>query len=250
MASSLSPQPSPLGQFLSQTILFQDLSLEQLNTLEPVAIAQYYDKGEILFHQGDEGTGFFIIKSGRIKVFKLSPEGKEQILHVFRAGDHFAEVPTLDGQCFPASAAALETAEVLFFPRQPFLTLLEQHPTLTINLLKSLARHLRRFSQLVDNLALREIPARLATYLLNLKQEQGELDNPHVAMDIVTLDLPKGQLAAQLGTIPETLSRTLAKLSRDGLIAIEGKQIHLLDGQRLQQLASGRRSQDSNLHHP
>lgn len=213
-------------------MVFQGLPSEHLAELAKLAIAQPYDKGDILFHQGNEGIGFFVVQSGRVKVYKLSADGKEQILHIFSARDHFAEVPALDGECFPASASAIEKSVVLFFPRQAFLQLLEQRPTLAINLLKSFARHLRHFSHLVDNLALREVPARLAHYLLSLSEQSGHAET-------VELDLPKGQLAARLGTIPETLSRVFAKLGRDGLIEIEGSQVTLLDPDRLNQLAVG-----------
>jgi CRP/FNR family transcriptional regulator len=222
-------------EFLSQTMLFQGLPIEQLAELANVAIVQSYAKGESIFHQGDAGIGFFVVRSGRVKVFKLSADGKEQILHIFGEGEHFAEVPALDGECFPANAAALEKSDILFFSRQSFLQLLEQRPTLAINLLKSFARHLRHFSYLVDNLALREVPARLASYLLSLSEQLGNAE-------IVELDLPKGQLAARLGTIPETLSRVFAKLSREGLIEMEGCQVKLLDLQRLHQLVIGRMS--------
>jgi CRP/FNR family transcriptional regulator len=232
MNSYRSPASSLL-EFLGQTMLFQDLPVEQLAELAELAIAQSYDKGQILFHQGDRGIGFFIVRSGRVKVFKLSADGKEQILHIFNQKEHFAEVPALDGECFPASASALEKSEVLFFPRQAFLHLLEQRPQLAINLLKSFARHLRLFSHLVDRLAFQEVPARLAEYLLNLRKQMDEAE-------IVELDLPKGQLAARLGTIPETLSRVFAKLSREGLIELEGGRVKLLDFQRLQQLAVGK----------
>jgi len=171
-----------------------------------------------------------VVQSGRVKVFQLSATGREQILHVFETGDNFAEVPVLDGQCFPASAAALEPTEVLFFPRQFFLRLLEQHPTLAINMLKSFARHLRRFSHLVDNLSLREVPGRLAAYLLQLSEQANDADQ-------VDLDLTKRQLAARLGTIPETLSRVFYRLSREGVIAVEGTQITLHDRDRLRAMS-------------
>jgi CRP/FNR family transcriptional regulator len=203
-----------------------------LTEIANLAIARSYSKGDVIFHQGDPGIGFFVVKSGRIKVFKVSSHGKEQILHIFGDGDHFAEVPALDGECFPASAMAIEKAEILFFSRQSFLQLLEQQPTLAINMLKSFARHLRHFSHLVDNLALREVPARLATYLLELSQQTSNAE-------IVQLDLPKGQLAARLGTISETLSRVFYKLSREGLIEIDGSTVKLLDQKRLHQLSTG-----------
>ena len=232
MTLSHPPTPSPLLAFLDQTTIFQGLPVDQLAEIANLAIVQSYRKGNILFHQGDEGIGFFVVKSGRIKVFKLSKDGKEQILHIFGERAHFAEVPALDGKCFPASASAIERSEVLFFPRERFLTLLEQQPVLAINMLKSFARHLRRFSQLIDTLVLREVPARLATYLLGLS-EQSDGD------ETVELDLPKGQLAARLGTIPETLSRVFSKLSGEDLIEIEGSKIELLDLKRLKQLAVG-----------
>jgi CRP/FNR family transcriptional regulator len=233
MNLSLSSQPSELTSFLSQTMMFQDLSGEQLTEIARIAIAQSYGKGDVIFHQGDEGIGFFVVKSGRVKVFKVSGDGKEQILHIFSRGDHFAEVPALDGGCFPASAAAIEKSEVLFFPRKSFLQLLEKQPTLAINMLKSFARHLRQFSHLVDNLVLREVPARLATYLLSLSEQ---LDNA----ETVELDLSKGQLAARLGTIPETLSRVFSKLSREGSIEVDGSKIKLLDRKRLNDLATSK----------
>ena len=216
--------------FLGENPIFQGLSREHLTELARLARPQSYKKGEIIFHQGEEGRGFFIVRSGRVKVYQLSASGREQILHIFGVGDRFAEVPALDGKCFPASAAALRSAEVLFFSRPSFLKLLEQNPTLAMNMLASLARHLRRFARLVDNLSLHEVPGRLADYLLALSDRA---DNACQ----VELDVSKGQLAAALGTIPETLSRVFHKLSQDGVIAIEGSKITLLDRNSLQQLA-------------
>jgi CRP/FNR family transcriptional regulator len=169
----------------------------------------------VIFEEGDEGRGFFVVKFGRVKVFKLSTDGKEQILHFFGDGEHFAEVPAFDGQCFPASAAAIEKSELLFFPRTAFLALLEQHPTLAIAMLAVSARHLRRMAQIIENLSFKEVPGRLAVCLLYLSDRNGKGDE-------VELDMTKTQLAAFLGTIPETLSRVFAKMSQDGLIAIDG----------------------------
>ena len=230
MTNTWQNTPSELSAFLKQTILFDGLSDSQLLELAAITIPQSYTKDESLFQQGELGYGFFIVQSGRIKVFKLSKDGREQILHVFEEFDHFAEVPALDGKPYPASAEAIEAARVLFFPRQPFLKLIEQQPDLAINLLKSFARHLRRFSNLVDTLTLHEVPARLASYLLHLSQQAN-------SAEVITLDLSKGQLAARLGTIPETLSRVFAKLKRQGLLNVQGMQIQLLDLERLRELA-------------
>ena len=210
--------------------MFQGLPHDQLAAIAQLARRQSYSKGEMIFHQGEESGGFFVVQSGRIKVFQLSANGREQILHIFGPGDHFAEVPAFDGKCFPASAAALTGTNVLFFPRQFFLDLLEHNPTLAVNMLKSFARHLRRFSSLVDTLSLREVPGRLAAYLLKLSDQT---DHPNQ----VELDLNKGQLAAMLGTVPETLSRVFHKLSQDGMIKMEGSIITLLNPNGLRHIA-------------
>ena len=210
--------------------MFQGLPQEQLAAIVQLARLQRYDTGDNIFQQGDEGRGFFVVRSGRAKVFQVGVNGREQILHIFAAGAHFAEVPAFDGKCFPASAAALEKTELLFFPRQFFLELLQQNPDLAVNLLKSFARHLRRFSNLVDNLSLKGVPERLAVYLLNLS------DRNDSALQ-VELDLSKGQLAAMLGTVPETLSRALLKLGKEGVILVEGSKVTLRNLDALRQLA-------------
>ncbi|HBE19176.1 MAG TPA: Crp/Fnr family transcriptional regulator [Cyanobacteria bacterium UBA11149] len=225
---------SEITEFIAKIQLWRGLPEDQLDAIAQIAIAKTYPKGEIIFNEGDEGIGFFAVKSGRVKVFKLSTDGKEQILHFFTAGDHFAEVPAFDGQCFPASAAALEKTELLFFPRTSFLVLLQQHPNLSINIIAIFARHLRRFAQIIEDLSFKEVPGRLAAYLLYLSERNGTLEE-------VELDMAKSQLAAFLATIPETLSRVFAKLSQEGLIAIDGAKIEILDRQRLTELAAGKK---------
>ena len=225
-------QDSKLREFLSNIKLWRGLPEDQVEQLARIAIAQTYSKGEIIFQAGDEGSGFFIVVSGRIKVYKTSVEGKEQILHLFGASDHFAEVPAFDGQNFPASAMALETSELLFFPRTSFLNLLQEQPSLAIKILGVFARHLRIMAQLVEDLSLKEVPGRLATYLLYLSDRNN-------SSDTVELDMTKSQLAALLGTIPETLSRVFGKLSAEDIINTNGSKIELLDRQRLMGLAGG-----------
>lgn len=213
-------QPSKLRDFLANTQLWRGLPDDQLDAIATIAIAKSYHKGEVIFVEGEEGIGFFIVQSGRIKVFKLSAEGKEQILKFFGVGEHFAEVPAFDGECFPASATALEKTELLFFERTAFLALLDQHPKIAVNMLSIFARHLRQFAQLIEDLSLKEVPGRLAAYLLYLREKSE-------SKDYIELDITKTQLASLLGTIPETLSRVFAKLSHEELISIQGSKISL-----------------------
>ena len=227
--------PAEIREFLERVQLWRGLPSEQLDALAAIASLKNYRKGETIFWEGDEGTGFFIVFSGRVKVFKVSAEGKEHILELFGAGEHFAEVPAFDGQCFPASAAALEPTELLFFPRISFLQLLERHPTLAINMLAIFARHLRRFARIIEDLSLKEVPGRLAAYIIYASDRANRAEE-------IELDMTKSQLAALLGTIPETLSRVFAKLSHKGAIAIDGSKIKILDRKRLTVLAGDRES--------
>jgi CRP/FNR family transcriptional regulator len=211
--------------------LFGGLSPAQLAQFAGIAVERAFGKNEWVFSEGDEGDGFYVVLSGTIKVFKLSADGKEHILHIFSAGQVFGEVPVFAGENFPANAQAIVPTRALFFPRIAFVGLLQKHPTLALKLLADLSFKLRQFAVQIESLSLKEIPARLATYLLYLAEEQGRRDQ-------VTLAIPKGQLASLLGTIPETLSRIFAKLSGQGLIAVEGRTIRLLDRPALEGLAA------------
>ncbi|BBC24109.1 cyclic nucleotide-binding domain [Pseudanabaena sp. ABRG5-3] len=218
---------SEFSNWLQTTLIFQGLSLEQLEPLVQISQLQKFQKGEMIFIQDSEATGFFVVQEGRVKVFKMASNGKEQIMHLLGVRDYFAEVPALDGKCFPASAIALEYTELIFFPRLAFLELLHQYPAIAINMLMSLATHSRKLAHMVEELSCKDVPQRLASYLLDLS------DRSHQA-HIINLDVTKTQLAATLGTIPATLSRALYRLSSEGLIAINGSQIELLDRDRLQ----------------
>jgi CRP/FNR family transcriptional regulator len=215
--------------------LFSGLNRGQLAQFLDIALEKSFGRGELIFSEGDEGSGFYIILAGTVKIFKVSPDGKEHILHIFPSGQTFGEVAVFAGEHFPANAEALQETRTLFFPRSAFVALLEKNPALSLKLLADLSLKLRQFTVQIENLSLKEIPARLATYLLYLSEEQGGSDR-------VMLKISKGQLASLLGTIPETLSRIFAKLSVQRLIQVDGRKIALLDPEGLKELAeSGRR---------
>ncbi|PZO36402.1 MAG: transcriptional regulator [Pseudanabaena frigida] len=226
------------NDWLQQTCIFRGLSPDKLKSVTQIAQWQRFPKGEMIFQQGDEATGFYVIKTGRVKVFKLSVNGKEQILNIFGSGDEFAEVPALDGKCFPASAATLETSELLFFPRIAFIHLLYQSPDIAINMLISFSQHLRHFAGLIEDLSFKDVHQRLAAYILNLTQSHSHSNHAFDHSNkIVILDLTKSQLASSLGTIPATLSRAFYRLSSEGMIAMNDAQIEILDCDRLQKLS-------------
>ena len=219
-----------IDHIISDIPLFNGLPEDQLQAIKQIAVEKKVNKGEAIFSEGDKGKGFYVVLEGRVKIYKVSAEGKEQILHIFGQGQPFGEVPVFAGQKFPANAQAISKGRVLFFPRTAFVTLITENPSLSLNMLAVMASKLREFSVQIENLSLKEIPARLASYLIYLAEEQQ-------SGEAVTLVISKGQLASMLGTIPETLSRIFAKLSGQGLINVQGPKIALLDREGLEDLA-------------
>ena len=223
-----------ISAILSRTPLFGGLTDEQLNPIKAIANEKRYGKGESIFLEGDNGNGFYIILDGMVKVFKVSADGKEQILHIYGPGNPIGEVPVFAGRHFPANAQAVRKSRLLFFPRQAFIDLITGQPSLALNMLALLSMRLRQFTIQIENLSLKEVPGRLASYLIYLSQEQKNRDS---------LDLPisKGQLASLLGTIPETLSRIFNKMTAEEIIAVQGASISIRDMEALETLAqSGR----------
>ena len=208
-------------EIIASSLLFQGLAGSQLERVEEIAREKKFKRGEPIFFEGDKATGFYMVGQGKVKIFKMSMDGREQILHIFGRGEPFGEVPVFHGQPFPANAVCLSQATLLFFPRQEFIDLVTENPSLALSMLAMLSLRLRRFASQVESLSLKEVPGRLAAHLIYLAEEQG-------ATDQVVLDIPKGQLASLLGTSPETLSRIFAKMSEEGLIRVEGKKIELL----------------------
>jgi CRP/FNR family transcriptional regulator, dissimilatory nitrate respiration regulator len=220
---------------ISAIPLFQGLAAEHYKQLASIVVEKLCHRGQVIFSEGDDGDGFFVVAAGRVKVFKLSHEGKEQILHILGAGEPFGEVPVFAGEHFPAHAEAMEETRLFFFPRAAFVELIKKNPSLALNMLAMLSRRLRRFSALVEDLSLKEVPGRLAAYLLYLSEKNN-------LASTLTLDISKAQLASLLGTIPETLSRILARMSSEGLIQPDGQRsINIVDREGLEALASGER---------
>ncbi|MEE8400208.1 MAG: Crp/Fnr family transcriptional regulator [Desulfobacterales bacterium] len=201
-----------------------------MQDIRKIGVERKVNKGETIFFEGDDCNGFYVVVSGTIKISKLSLEGKEQILHFFGPGEPIGEVPVFSGQPFPANAEAVAKSHLMFFPRQAFVDLITDNPSLSLNMLAILSKRLRQFTVQIENLSLKEVPARLASYLTYLAEEQEKAD-------AVTLTISKGQLASLLGTIPETLSRIFAKMTDQNLIKVNGKTITLTDPMGLEELS-------------
>jgi CRP/FNR family transcriptional regulator len=213
---------------LAESVLFKGLSGTLLRQLAELAQERHFRRGEMIFLEGTASSGFYMVAEGLVKLFKMSCDGREQILYVLEPGEPFGIVPVFHGQNFPANAVSLTAAAAFFFPKKEFVALIAAHPELALSIMAALARRLRRFSAKIESLSLKEVPARLAAHLLYLTETQGRTDQ-------VGLDIPKKQLANLLGTSPETLSRIFAEMSAEEMIRVEGKKIVLLNYEKLRQ---------------
>jgi CRP/FNR family transcriptional regulator len=215
---------------LRKTPLFATLPDDDLRRVADLAVSRRFAKKEAVFREGDRADGFFIVAVGKVKVFKLSGEGKEQVLHVLEGGQTFAEAVIFEGGGYPAHAEALTDTELLFLPKRPFVDLLERHPKVAIRMLASLSRWLKRMTDLAESLSLKDVETRLVFFLSEELKARGI-----PARDGAELELAIGKnvLASRLGTVPETFSRTLKKLQDEGRIAVRGKRIRVLSAERL-----------------
>jgi CRP/FNR family transcriptional regulator len=206
---------------LAGSMLFQGLSDELIIQLANLCWKKHYAKGEIIFAEGRSVSGFYIVGQGQIKIYKSSAKGKEQIFYVLEPGEPFGLTPLFHNKKYPASAESMTSSTVLFFPKTEFLSMTNAHPSLAMSMLAGLSRRLCMFAAKIGDLALKEVPERLAAHLIYLSEKQGGTDQ-------VCLDMPKSQLACLLGTSPENLSRILNKMSRTKLIRVQGNIITIL----------------------
>jgi len=220
-----------LPDILTKTPLFQGLAENDRSAIAQIAVTRTFRKGDRIFSEGDPGNGFYVVIAGQVKVFKVSADGKEQILHVFESGEPFGEVPVFIGTAFPAHAETIAPARLAFFPKTEFIGLIGRQPVVAMAMLGILSQRLRQFARQVESLSLKEVPGRLAAYLLFVARDQGKTD-------VISLPISKKHLANLLGTIPETLSRIFAKMSAEGLIRVEQRRISILDRQALEQVSA------------
>jgi CRP/FNR family transcriptional regulator len=208
--------------------LFAGLTDGDLAALLEICRRSEIPKGTILFSEGEEAQGFYVPVSGKVKIYKVTPEGRERVLRIAEPGRTFAEAAIFDLGIYPANAATLERSVLLFFPKQEVLQLLKSNVQLAINMLGGISRLLREFMDQMEAIAFRDVPSRLARYLLDLA-ETGD--------SRIELPLSKTQLAVNLGTVGETLSRTFRKMVDDELIRMSSRTIDILDFDGLEALA-------------
>ena len=210
--------------------MFASLSSENLAAVADVCSLKSLEKGEMLFREGDRAEGFYVLQTGAISVFKITPDGHEQIICVFRPPESFAEVTLATVEAYPANAIALENSQVILVQRAGFRDLICRKPELSLHMLASMSLHLKHLVQTLQDYKGRQIEGRLADWLMR-----------HAPAGAAAFDLPvtKKNLAGQLGVTSETLSRTLARFRDEGLIRVEGPRVHFLNPGGLRAYTSG-----------
>ncbi len=231
-----------LAEALKHVMLFAGLDDGARKAIAAWAVERRAPAGQTLFREGQPADGFYVVLDGQVKVFKLSPDGRQQILHAFGPGQAFAEAAMFAGETFPAFAETLAESRLAFFPRDRFLKGLGDDPTLAAGLIASLAKLCRQMTALIGQVALNDVAGRLARYLTDLARRKGV---PLEKGKSVRLDLAKGDLARHLGTAPETLSRALARLAAADLLAVDGRTITFRDAPALEALACGMKLDDA-----
>jgi len=221
---------------LKRCPLFSDLEDREIAEIRAISASKRYPKGALIFSEDEQALGFFVLISGRVKVYKLSPEGKEQILHIISPGETFAEAALFAGSTYPAFAESLAETRALYFSKEGFLDLIRGNPQISLNMIASLSHWLRKFVSLVEELSLKDVSARLSKYLIDLSAKSAQSSKRGIEFE---LGISKSQLASQLGTISETLSRALRKLRDRRIIEVEGKKITILQKEALEDISSG-----------
>ena len=208
--------------------LFADLPAVDMQKIAAITIVKHLAKGEYLFREGDPALGFYVVQGGSVNVHRLNALGKEQVIHVFRTGESFAEAALAAETGYPADARALESSQVLLIQKTEFTHLLKHQPELALRMLGSMSQHLRVLVGLLDDLTLKDVETRLANWLVK-RCPQPLTDRPWP----LELSMTKRVLAAELGTVSETLSRTLAKFRTQKLICVKGKTVIVISPAKL-----------------
>ncbi|MGA8223006.1 MAG: Crp/Fnr family transcriptional regulator [Candidatus Acidiferrales bacterium] len=189
-----------------------------------------FQRGELLFNEGDACAGLFLVASGKIRIFKISAAGREQVLAVEGPGSSFAELPVFDGGNYPASASALEDAEVLFISRKDFQNFCREHPDVALKVIAVVGSRLRRLVGIIEDLSFSTVRQRLIGVILRLAQSTGTSSADGVRIE---LTMSHQDLAAELGTVRELISRNLSRLQAEGFLDVDGRKIVIKDIQGL-----------------
>jgi CRP/FNR family transcriptional regulator, cyclic AMP receptor protein len=222
----VAPRLDKYRQTLAKAPIFSDLSESELEFLAGRVVMRGYSAGQIVFNEGEPCAGMFVVEAGHVRIFKSSASGREQVLSIDGAGSSVAELPVFDGGAYPASVAAVDDATLLFVSKQDFQALCLAHPQVALKVLRVIGARLRRLVGIIEELSFTTVRHRLAAYLLRLAQTAGTRQDQGVA---VLLPASNQELASQIGTVRELVSRNLSRLQAEGLLQMEGRNLLIPD---------------------
>lgn len=211
---------------LGRAALFANLSREELQALAARTVRKLFSTGELLFSEGEPCSGIHIIARGKIRIFKTSVNGREQVLAVNVPGESVAELPVFDGGPYPASAAAIEETEIAFISRRDFHAYCMEHPEVALRVLSVVGARLRRLVGIIEELSFTTVRQRLIAMLVKLAQNEGKKTERGIE---IVLPASHQELANQLGTVRELISRNLTRLEAEGLLEVDARQIVIRD---------------------
>jgi CRP/FNR family transcriptional regulator, cyclic AMP receptor protein len=229
------PEPgSPLVSLLHGVQLFSELNDDALRQLARRCVTKTFSAGSVLFTTGEVCRGLYVIESGRVRIYRLDPSGREQVLHVEGPGRPVAELPIFDGGPYPASAVTIDDSTLVFLPREAFEFLYRSQPDIAQAVIRALGRRLRHLVHLTETLAFRDVAARLAMLLVGYAERGGSTTAAGIEIE---LNRTQEELAHEIGTARESVSRAMKQLRRKGLIEpIERNRLLIPDLQRLRAL--------------
>ena len=222
----MNPPRADLASVLERTALLSNLSREELQTLAARTVRKLFSAGELLFSEGEPCSGLHIIARGKVRIFKTSVNGREQVLAVNVPGESVAELPVFDGGPYPASAMATEDTEIAFISRRDFHAYCMEHPEVPLKVLSVVGARLRRLVGIIEELSFTTIRQRLIALLVKLAQSEGQKTERGVEFQ---LPATHQELANQLGTVRELISRNLMRLQAEGLLDVDARQIVVRD---------------------
>ena len=211
---------------LSKVHLFSGLTDSELQFLADRTVPRRFAPGEMVFAEGEPCAGLYVVERGNVRIFKTSPGGREQVLSIDGPGSSVAEVPVFDGGGYPASGAAVDHATLLFLAKQDFQALCLEHPEVALKVLRVVGARLRRLVGIIEELSFTTVRHRLASFLLRVARRDG---TPSPSGLQFSLPASNQELAAQLGTVRELVSRNLSRLQADGILKLDGRRVSIPD---------------------
>lgn len=225
-------------QIIRKSHIFRDLGDLDWQKVRALTRVMDIPRGEMIFTEGEDAHGFYMVVAGRIKVFKLSRDGHEHIIGFFSPGEHFAEAAVFSGGKFPANASPLVNSRLAYFPSDRFHSIVKDSPEIGLFMLAALSRYMHHLLSIIEELSLKDVPARLARFLL---EKSAQVKVPAGASRELALTVTKSELALYLGTTSETLSRIIGRMKRLKIISEKKRKIIIHNEPALQEISRGQR---------